>query len=177
VPFRKCADRRKDALGDPGVLPGVRADVSDEEGIMREIKFRAFVNGKMIPVSIINNYRYCAVADTLDFDTMTATVKLLEDYPVEIPIMQFTGLKDKNGKEIYEGDILDFSVFDYNDHDTQYKGCIVYDGSRFMIWNKPDDEFYGPDGGFDLDWIIGQDDEAEVIGNIHENPDLIKEPT
>ena len=87
--------------------------------------------------------------------------------------MQFTGLLGKQGKEIYEGDILDFSVFDYNGRDTQHKGCVVYDGSRFMVWKKLDDEFYGSDGGFDLDWLLSQNNEAEVIGNIWENPGLI----
>ena len=91
-----------------------------------------------------------------------------------IVLMQYTGLKDKNGKEIYEGDIVEFTVFDCFDNDTQYKGCIVWAGTRFMIWSKPDYEFYGSDGGFDLDWAELQDDEFEVIGNIYENPELVE---
>ena len=88
--------------------------------------------------------------------------------------IECVGLKDKNGKEIYEGDKVSFSVFDHNGLDTQYKGYVVWCGSRFMIWNKPDDEFYGSDGGFDLDIIVEQDEELEVIGNIHQNPELLK---
>ncbi len=88
---------------------------------------------------------------------------------------QYTGLTDKNGVKIFEGDICDFSVFDFNDHDTQYRGIVVYSGSRFMLWKSVKSEYYGADGGFDLDWVIGQDDEFEVIGNIHDNPELLKE--
>lgn len=90
-------------------------------------------------------------------------------------ICHYTGLTDKNDEKIFEGDICEFSVFDYNGHDTQYKGVIVYDGSRFMLWKSKDSEYYGDDGGFDLDWTVAQDDEFEVIGNIFDNPELVEE--
>ena len=90
-------------------------------------------------------------------------------------ICQYTGLTDKNGRKIFEGDICEFSVFDYNGSDTQYKGVVVYTGSRFMLWKSEKSEYYGSDGGFDLDWVVGQDDEFEIIGNIFDNPELIGE--
>lgn len=93
----------------------------------------------------------------------------------DLVIEQYTGLKDVNGKEIYEGDWLRFSIFDYNGSDTQYHGCVVFTGTRFMIWNQPDNEFYGSDGGFDLDDVYMQDDEIEIIGNLHETPELLEE--
>ncbi|WP_290095438.1 YopX family protein [Bacteroides acidifaciens] len=88
-------------------------------------------------------------------------------------VCQYTGLTDKNGRKIFEGDICDFSVFDYNGSDTKYKGVVVYTGSRFMLWKSEKSEYYGSDGGFDLDWVVGQDDEFEIIGNIFYNPELI----
>lgn len=88
----------------------------------------------------------------------------------QLKIMQCTGLCDKNGKLIYEGDILDYTVFDHNGHDTQKIGKIEFVGSRYMIYDSdPRDEGY-----FDLDWIEQQDCELEVIGNIYENPELLK---
>jgi uncharacterized phage protein (TIGR01671 family) len=88
---------------------------------------------------------------------------------------RFTGLHDKNGKEIYEGDVLSFTVFDAFDSDTQFKGVVVFAETRYMIWKSKDSEFYGSDGGFDLGFVHSQDCELEVIGNIYENPDLLGE--
>jgi len=63
---------------------------------------------------------------------------------------QLTGLKDKNGKEIFEGDIC-------NDN-----GVVRFIGGRYLIMY--------PDGKFED--LIG--DEDEIIGNIYENKDLLK---
>lgn len=75
-------------------------------------------------------------------------------------IMQYTGLKDKNDKEIYEGDI----VIAYNeDCDTICKGQIVWDKWECGFCIK------GAEPTF-----IGWYPELEVIGNIYENPELLK---
>ena len=87
---------------------------------------------------------------------------------------EYTGLKDKNGKEIYEGDIVSFTIFDHNDNDTQYCGVIKFSVAEFEIWNSVESEFYGADGAFNLRWTHAQDQEIEVIGNIYENHDLLK---
>ena len=75
---------------------------------------------------------------------------------------QFTSLYDKNGKEIFEGDIL------------KVGGCRQRIEVRFVrgvfafLWDgNLDDEF--PTGSPTQEW-------AEVIGNIHDNPELIKQP-
>jgi len=96
-----------------------------------------------------------------NYASMSVNIKAM------IPL-QSTGLTAE--KEVFAGDKLAFTVFDCFDNDTQYEGYVVWSGSRFMLWNKPDDEFYGDDGGFDLDWVLNQDYEAKVIGNIYENP-------
>lgn len=85
-------------------------------------------------------------------------------------IGQFTGFRDCKGKEIYEGDILSFTVFDAFGGDRQHRGTVRYCGSRFMIWLSLDGE-----DCLDLDWVIEQDDELEIIGNIYDNPELIEQ--
>jgi len=56
---------------------------------------------------------------------------------------QFTGRHDTNEKEVYEGDIISFTVFDHNDHDTQYEGVVTFADGRWMLWNTKDSEYYG----------------------------------
>jgi uncharacterized phage protein (TIGR01671 family) len=78
----------------------------------------------------------------------------LDDWD-KIILMQFTGLLDKNGKEIYEGDIVKW----YNK--ISY---IVYMDKGFWV----NDEAYGWEGEDLWNW-----EQMEVIGNIYENPELI----
>lgn len=91
------------------------------------------------------------------WDLITGKVK----YTSELPVMQFTGLKDKNGTEIYEGDLLDFG----NNNPVE----VIFDNGAFCVFDDP--------LGWDFDseeHIIRTDFKyCEVIGNIHQNPELI----
>ena len=71
--------------------------------------------------------------------------------------MQYTGLKDKNGKEIYEGDIIKSQEF--------YPSVVKYD----------DDYAQFEAGGVNFLDASNHTLEWEVIGNIYENPDLLEE--
>lgn len=93
----------------------------------------------------------------------------------ECPIMQYTGLKDKNGKEIYEGDIVRW-------HDTSEN--IDKGWSRTAIVKIDPDLFFHcfdiggkkHDHDFHYGNFIWKETEKyfEVLGNIYQNPELIK---
>jgi uncharacterized phage protein (TIGR01671 family) len=77
-------------------------------------------------------------------------------------LMQFTGLKDKNGKEIYEGDIL-AAPHTYNIE-------IIYKNGGFLM------EFFDDIGEkceYHLNKELIEQDDLEIIGNKYENPELL----
>ncbi len=98
---------------------------------------------------------------------------IVREYEIEdISIMQYTGLKDKNGKEIYEGDILQFgypTTSKYDPDDDTYrlpiKVIISFHGGAFWFTGE---------GYTDCNWHFYNAEYREVIGNIYTNPDLIQ---
>jgi len=110
---------------------------------MREIKFRAWDKKNMI-YSEKNKLLPRNIVDKNSVEKGKV-------------LMQFTNLKDKNGKEIYEGDILDgdYVVF-------FYEGCFI---TRY----KKTDSIWG------FDELDDGGDFIKVIGNIYENPELLNQ--
>lgn len=116
---------------------------------MREIKFRARDNnlGKF----------YSTTTETDDYMTVPVFWMMVGDGTLDRKTLgQYTGLKDKNGKEIYESDIL-----------------LWFEENITVIW---DDDF----SGWATSWgcgtaglRVGVAELCEVIGNIYENPELL----
>ena len=119
----------------------------------RVIKFRAW-DGKQI-VEDAALLRSDGDAELAAFDDNSNVVWL-----------QFTGLTDKNGKEIYEGAIV--KLWHVDDEDELLDTFEVK-------WSK-EGGYWAPDAyGFDYCPVLGHDElAAEVIGNIYENPTLLK---
>lgn len=140
---------------------------------MREVKFRGrcvltgeWLHGGLIQLE--NVTRICWVDERNIFSSATIDKKTLA---------QYTGLKDKNGREIYEGDIVRFVNFDSSGGqraDREITGVIKYQSGLYEIWNNNESEFFESDGAFILNHAWLQDDEFEVIGNIYENPKLLE---
>ena len=87
--------------------------------------------------------------------------------------MQYTGLKDKNGKEIYEGDVVElFNIID----ETEGNWEVFWSQERWGL-RRGDDEYDNGDyyRGDDIRWEVWQDGRGgvKVIGNIYENPELL----
>lgn len=90
----------------------------------------------------------------------------------EVELMQYTGLKDETGKEIYEGDILTISL----DNDPDIEGDVIdvnVAKKCFVTWDEDKVGFVGKNS-----FLFQHLDRFEgilfkVIGNIYENPDLL----
>jgi len=127
----------------------------------RPIKFRAWVNkckdrdGTMTIPFLLNETYIDDDSGNMVVDAGGYGMELYQDKYGGHVIMQFTGLLDKNGKEIYEGDMV------------KTKRNAVY----AVEWTSFEDSTmgYGEGVGFN----IHEDDNCEVIGNIYENPNLL----
>lgn len=85
-------------------------------------------------------------------------------------LMQFTGLKDKNGKEIYEEDIVKWSSWRIGTWKQHFEENYHYQ-NKIVIWSNKRGSWIL---GNDEHWNLGIYDNVEVIGNIYENPELLK---
>ena len=111
------------------------------------------------------------------YDGIELIDELLNGVAPEVKIMQFTGLKDKNGKEIYEGDIINWFA------DGIEKTAIVIWRSCGWCAERFDKDLNVFERYYQFSNFIpveinreGKEDmfDGEVIGNIYENPELLK---
>ena len=115
---------------------------------MRELKFRAWYKPEKKMIYNIQNEFEERIE--LGMDCFSDYLKN-DDFIVE----QYTGIKDKNGKEIYEGDIV-------SKHNSDLKGVVkqVKDGQWAIYWGNTPDGYYV---------LFKYSNLCKVIGNIHED--------
>ena len=144
---------------------------------MREIKFRAWQSCK--PGYVYKD----EVPRMIDLDMQAYLESGGINGDIEnmqksgIILMQFTGLKDtatgsKNGKDIYEGDIVKFKAMILGKREDAV-GYVHFNTPSFEICLIKPEEYAGKSRPM-INWI---QKEMEVIGNIYENPELLGSPT
>lgn len=146
---------------------------------MRDVCFRGQQNDT-------GEWRYGSFAQ-VDGDAfiISPCSKMNEEYGMTVPdcvqvrretVGEFTGLVDQNGKQVFEGDIVWGGMANTKVH----RGVVSF--GRYQNWINGD----GYDMGFFIEWVDYEywrkelaywveEGEIEVIGNIHENPELLKE--
>lgn len=143
---------------------------------MREVKFRAWDKNKR---TMVNGGSFFDVSQTQGVDRWVFGMDVF-NHPDNVELMQYTGLEDKNGVEIYEGDIVKMPADLWIGKESvgKAKGTfrsdvfVEYVGGSFRL-NKPGDDsdnYYG---------VINYSTNSkaavlEVIGNIYENPTLLE---
>lgn len=136
----------------------------------REIKFRVWNGAEMVHDVTVGKFGVFYVNPTnngLDLRDSASITPFTTKYNDGTPLMQYTGLTDKHGFEIYEGDIINSKFSDGKD----CSHVVEWDESGFVV------RFYESqtDAGssFSQHWLT--EFEKEVIGNIYANPELIKQ--
>ncbi len=113
----------------------------------RELKFRVY----------IPDHKKLCYFDLTNFDYSD---RYLSQH--QHPVQQYTGLKDKNGVEIYEGDIVKATSDQYKNEN--FVGKVIFDEGCFLTWINKND-IRGVWSGEDIG----------VVGNIYETPELLNQ--
>jgi uncharacterized phage protein (TIGR01671 family) len=119
----------------------------------REIKFRAW--DKLLK-KMFNDISFIYIKDSLSYSLYEN--KTGKYFVSQCYLMQFIGLKDKNGKEIYEGDIIKARFWDREKRKT------------FQVYFE-DGCFFAK--SIEMDAFLYELKNMEVLGNIYENPELL----
>jgi uncharacterized phage protein (TIGR01671 family) len=129
---------------------------------MKDIKFRAWSPNNGCWCGAFSIHQSGAVSDMIDAKIDKDSGIAISDAhwgENDLVIMQYTGLKDKNGVEIYEGDIVEIKEIGSDKFTVNFRnGCFWVDYKAWEI----------------LLWTCVKNNDAKVIGNIYENGNLLK---
>lgn len=128
---------------------------------MREIKFRAWLKGHMVYIAPDDDYFIDGDGRLVKIEQFEngCSYQVFEDH--ECNLMQYTGLKDKNGKDIYEGDVV---CYNGGKTESRAKMTVKWLDAGFVL------TAYREEWVYNLGECIS--DTLEIIGNLYENPEL-----
>lgn len=137
---------------------------------MREIKFRAWDKATKKMYEVIKIDFYNEKVGYLFADPITKGEAIGYIKFSDIDLMEYTRLKDKNGQEIYEGDICRWRDLEtFNDEILEDVFVVVWNDEKLAWYTQNEDGNFG----YDL-YEYTDDRDLAVIGNIYENIDLLE---
>jgi len=139
-------------------LANKRSKISYRGTMNRELKFRVWNHTE----GHWNGMRCKDFQSCGDLICLNGIYLIPESVSRNHTVQQYTGLKDKNGVEIYEGDIV--KVYSEEFENENFTGKVIFDEGSFLTWINKND-IRG----------VWSGDNIEVVGNIMENPELLKQ--
>lgn len=128
----------------------------------RVIKFRAWHKQEQKLYQVVGTFRNMVYLSPSEESLTVVDV-------VNVELMQFTGLTDKNGKDIYEGDIVDLTCLGYGGTYSKRVQVLWADFRWWFQTTQPDTR-----GRIEALWVESKwQSQCEVIGNIYEHPELL----
>lgn len=142
---------------------------------MRDIRFRAWDKKKNDWFDEYDGELYIELNGNINFGW---NGEVMDDYTDRVILLQYTGLKDSNGVEIYEGDILKCTSRIYTNLGATGTGEYE-ENIKQVIWK---DDSWGTriissnltSKGAEKSGLVISAKYAEIIGNIYENPELLE---
>ena len=140
----------------------------------RELKFRAFYQKKLYMQEYCGGFSYFIHNDS---DALTLEDIFVAAERQKCIIQQYTGLQDRDGKEIYEGDIIEHTFSKTTDDETSIHFGSKLNGSvsfcnhlcAYILTIISDDRHNG-----DTFQLMNHAPSKKIIGNVFENPELLK---
>ena len=139
---------------------------------MMEIIFRGkrIDNGEWTYGALIDGENHCLIGEKIRFSPYKENECKIDGYEVDRDtVCQYTGLTDRDGNKIFDGDILDF-INEYKGMNTKFKHKVEFRNGAFVCGAIEEDGSYNNFDSWNVPFV-----KWRIIGNIFDNPELLTE--